>query len=102
MAAEIASPPGDTLRRTHTQGKIMQDGVSGHSTGRAAWLARVVLVVAASFTGIASAASIEPQLLPGIQAATFEVVAAKPVDDPLKYERPLPLDLLPYQERTDK
>ena len=80
----------------------MQDGVSGQSTGRAAWLARVLFVVAASFAGLANAASIEPQLLPGIQAATFEVVAAKPVDDPLKYERPLPLDLLPYQERTDK
>ena len=80
----------------------MQDGVSGHSTGRAAWLSCLLLVVATIFTGIASAASIEPQLLPGIQAATFEVVAAKTVVDPLKYEKPLPLDLLPYQERTDK
>jgi serine protease Do len=85
-----------------TQGIIMQDGVSGYSTGRAAWLARLLLVVATGFAGGASAASIEPQLLPGIQAATFEVVAAKPLVDPLKYEKPLPLDLLPYQERTDK
>src|SRR4051812_47487283 len=86
--------------RTHTQGTIMQDGVSGYSTGRAAWLARLLLLVGAAFAGCASAASIEPQLLPGIQAATFEVVAAKPVVDPLKYEKPLPLELLPYQERT--
>lgn len=80
----------------------MQDGVSGISTGRAAWLPGLLLLVAVAFAGRAEAASIEPQLLPGIQAATFEVVAAKPVNDPLKYEKPLPLDLLPYQERTDK
>src|SRR3546814_12208565 len=43
-----------------------------------------------------------PERLPAIQAATFEVVAAKPVDDPLRYEKPLPLDLLPFQRRNDK
>src|SRR3546814_12656220 len=36
------------------------------------------------------------------RSATFEVVAAKPVDDPLSYEKPLPLDLLPFQQRNDK
>ena len=46
-------------------------------------------------------ATLNPSLLPGIQSATFEVVAAKPKDT-LTYEKPLPLDLLPYQERTDK
>ncbi len=45
--------------------------------------------------------TLNPSLLPGIQAATFEVVAAKPKDT-LTYEKPLPMDLLPYQERTDK
>ena len=37
-----------------------------------------------------------------IRAATFEVVMLKPVDDPASYEKPLPLDLQPYQVRTDK
>lgn len=46
-------------------------------------------------------ATLDPSLLPAIQSATFEVVAAKPKDS-LGYEKPLPLDLLPYQERTDK
>jgi S1-C subfamily serine protease len=46
-------------------------------------------------------ATLDPSLLPGIQSATFEVVAAKPKDT-LTYEKPLPMDLLPYQERTDK
>jgi hypothetical protein len=37
-----------------------------------------------------------------IRAATFEVVIPKPVDDPIVYEKPLPMDLLPYQFRMDK
>ncbi|MGH8117015.1 MAG: S1 family peptidase [Rhodanobacteraceae bacterium] len=45
--------------------------------------------------------TLNPALLPEIQAATFEVVAAKPKDT-LSYEKPLPMDLLPFQERTDK
>jgi len=45
--------------------------------------------------------TLNPSLLPAIQSATFEVVAAKPKDT-LTYEKPLPMDLLPYQERTDK
>lgn len=50
----------------------------------------------------AQAISLDAALLPGIQAATFEVVAAKPENDPLRYEKPLPLDLIPFQERNDK
>jgi serine protease Do len=53
-------------------------------------------------TGVAQAdTTLDPSLLPAIQSATFEVVAAKPRDT-LTYEKPLPMDLLPYQERTDK
>jgi hypothetical protein len=37
-----------------------------------------------------------------VRAATFEVVVPKPTEDPLTYEKPLPLDLLPYAERTDQ
>ncbi|HJP99079.1 MAG TPA: trypsin-like peptidase domain-containing protein [Rhodanobacteraceae bacterium] len=50
----------------------------------------------------ACAADLNPSVLPRVDAATFEVVAAKATHDPLTYEKPLPLDLLPYQERTDK
>ena len=52
--------------------------------------------------GAVHAASLDPAVLPKIQAATFEVVAAKPLNDPLTYEKPLPLELLPFQERNDK
>lgn len=73
--------------------------------GRSALMFRtgmlLVLVGLCSATA-ARAASLAPSVLPKIQAATFEVVAAKPVVDPLTYEKPLPLELLPFQERTDK
>lgn len=36
-----------------------------------------------------------------IRAATFEVVQLKPPDGAVTYERPLPLDLIPYQQRVD-
>jgi hypothetical protein len=67
-------------------------------------LRRLALLVAAGCCSIpaAHAASLDPTVLPKIQAATFEVVAAKPVNDPLTYEKPLPLELLPFQERNDK
>jgi hypothetical protein len=67
-------------------------------------LRRLVLLVVAGCCSItaAHAASLDPAVLPKIQAATFEVVAAKPVHDPLTYEKPLPLELLPFQERNDK
>lgn len=36
-----------------------------------------------------------------VRDATFEVVMRKPTDDPLTYEKPLPLDLLPFSIRSD-
>lgn len=67
-------------------------------------IARWILVFAIAQGGltIAQAATLDPATLPKIEAATFEVVQAKPTTDPLTYEKPLPLELLPYQERTDK
>lgn len=72
-----------------------------HRPARAiAWLLCVCLAWMA--TGPARADSVlDPSLLPAVQSATFEVVASKPKDT-LGYEKPLPMDLLPYQERTDK
>lgn len=73
------------------------DGVIRHL----GWLGLLVLVSGLGMSTV-RAASLDAALLPKIQAATFEVVQAKPANDPLTYEKPLPLDLLPYQERTDK
>jgi serine protease Do len=44
---------------------------------------------------------VTPELLRQIRASTFEVVMKKPADDSITYEKPLPLELLPYVERTD-
>jgi serine protease Do len=59
-------------------------------------------IVAMGLAGRVHAASPDPSLVGKINAATFEVVIPRAVDDPLTYEKPLPLELLPYQERTDK
>jgi serine protease Do len=50
----------------------------------------------------ATAATLAPGVQQKLSGATFEVVLAKPVSDPLTYEKPLPLELIPYRERTDK
>jgi serine protease Do len=50
----------------------------------------------------ATAATLAPGVQQKLSSATFEVVLAKPVSDPLTYEKPLPLELIPYRERTDK
>jgi serine protease Do len=47
-------------------------------------------------------ASLERKALILINKAVFEVVVLKPTKESLTYEKALPLDLLPYVERTDK
>lgn len=49
-----------------------------------------------------TAATLAPGVQQKLENATFEVVLAKPELDPLTYEKPLPLELIPYRERTDK
>ena len=77
--------------------RIWCDGVI-----RRLWRIVVLMLVSGLGATTVQAASLDAALLSKVQAATFEVVQAKPVTDPLTYEKPLPLDLLPYQERTDK
>ncbi len=58
--------------------------------------------LAASAWAPLRAAELSSSVQANIRAATFEVVQLKPTADPLTYERPLPLELIPYQERVDK
>ena len=44
---------------------------------------------------------VTPELQHAIRENTFEVVMKKPEKDPITYEKPLPLDLIPFIERTD-
>jgi serine protease Do len=46
-------------------------------------------------------AAVSPQLQQAIRSSTFEVVMRKPEKDSATYEKQLPLDLLPFRERTD-
>jgi serine protease Do len=76
------------------------EGAHGLARSAACWLLGLCIAWC-SIGGARADSTLSPSLLPGIQTATFEVVAAKPKDT-LTYEKPLPMDLLPYQERTDK
>jgi len=51
--------------------------------------------------GTAVAAELDASVQQQIRAATFEVVQFKPPDGDVTYERPLPMELMPYQQRTD-
>lgn len=73
-----------------------------HLGARRRALAAVSLLVALLATVAAHAAPASAELQKQVRSATFEVVLRKPETDPLSYEKPLPLDLLPYTERTDK
>ena len=46
-------------------------------------------------------AAVSPELQKAIRANTFEVVIKKPLVDTATYEKPLPLELLPFHERND-
>ena len=73
-----------------------------HSTKRALLklLAIVGFALGQAFT--VAEGAIDPALQTRLRAATFEVVTKKPERDSLTYEQPLPLDRLPFAERTDK
>ena len=51
-----------------------------------------------------AAGSLGPDILKSIRAATFEVVLRKPDNESpaIQYDKPLPLDLLPFSVRNDK
>jgi serine protease Do len=49
-----------------------------------------------------AAGTITPQIQKHVRAATFEVVIKKPEKETVTYEKPLPLELIPFVERNDK
>jgi len=65
-------------------------------------LAGLVLAIGLGFAPPARAADLGSSVQQSIRAATFEVVQLKPPDGEVTYERELPMDLIPYQQRTDK
>jgi serine protease Do len=71
-------------------------------SGRLRWQVVAVLWLSLEALSVANADGLGVGIQQRIRAATFEVVQLKPVADPLTYEKVLPLDLIPYQQRTDK
>jgi hypothetical protein len=72
---------------------------SGSRTFAGAILA--VAIPWAFLSGMAVAAELDASIQQQIRAATFEVVQLKPLEGDVTYERPLPMELMPYQQRTD-
>ena len=64
-------------------------------------IARRCLFVLLLVSAAKGHAVVTAEMQQAIRAATFEVVLKKPEHDPLTYEKPLPLDLLPFVERND-
>jgi serine protease Do len=62
---------------------------------------RLLALVLTLATALPAAAAVTPELQRQVRAATFEVVMKKPAEGSVSYEKPLPLELLPYIERTD-
>ncbi len=66
------------------------------------WPGAVLLLVTFVISHSVGAAPATAELQKQVRPATFEVVMRKPENDPLTYEKPLPLELLPFTERNDK
>ena len=61
-----------------------------------------IAMVALLFIAASTAQATTAELQKVMRTATFEVVMKKPEKDSVSYEKPLPLELLPYMERTDQ
>ena len=63
----------------------------------------IYLIGCTGISGTASKdASLGSPVMNMISDAVYEVVVPKPTKDSLQYEKPLPMDLMPYSIRTDK
>lgn len=64
-------------------------------------LAMGTIAIVATHAPIAHGAVPTPEFQKAVRAATFEVVVPKSSHDSLVYEKPLPLELVPFAERND-
>ena len=69
---------------------------------RPALLRPLALLLGLTLGASAGAAALQAGVQQRVRAATFEVVQKKPDDGAVTYDRPLPLELIPYQQRIDK
>jgi TonB family protein len=64
-------------------------------------IGRRLLALALVLAGAPALAGVTAEVQRQIRGSTFEVVMKKPPEGSVRYEKPLPLELLPYVERTD-
>lgn len=64
-------------------------------------LALIAILAVTAVPAPAGAAALTPELQKQVRGATFEVVIRKPTKDAVTYEKPLPLELIPFTERND-
>src|SRR5882757_2985916 len=76
--------------------------IAGVRLGRCLFPSSIAVLAFVSWSVAATAEGLDALAQARVREATFEVVVAKPEKDPLIYEKPLPLELLPYSVRTDK
>jgi len=72
-----------------------------HRSGRMNPVMRRAWALGLALGLVAHAAVSAPEFQKQMRAATFEVVIRKPERDALTYEKPLPLELIPFAERND-
>ena len=65
-------------------------------------LAALFILAATAMSALARADSLSPGAEQAVRAGTFEVVQLKPPETGVQYDRALPLELIPFQQRVDK
>jgi serine protease Do len=73
-----------------------------HSAAAQARCLRWLMIAMALSCAAVRAEALDAATQQKVRAATFEVVMLKPDESSITYEKPLPLELLPYQIRNDK
>lgn len=81
--------------------RTMPNRGSAHFSGKRPGIAATAALLAFSLT-FRARAGVTPRIQREVHAATFEVVLRKPPHGPLTYQKPLPRELIPYQQRTDE
>jgi serine protease Do len=76
-------------------------GLRAAARGGAAALLSGLIGLHCAALASAGSAPLTAELQRQVRAATFEVVIRKPVKDSVTYEKPLPLELIPFVERND-
>lgn len=61
----------------------------------------ILLLIATAVGSSASADTLDKKTVDAVSDATYEVVLLKPTEETITYERPLPLDLIPFSVRND-